>query len=182
MWKKIIFFILIFFCTTAFSNENYYLMLKKSENLTRWKYAHVIFHSQHFDYILNKWWQFLEALLNCCIWKIGNFWNVQNQNYEQWWNDEITWKLKILDFAQRTAQNEERQKSALHKTCQKLSRRLKTVDHCGAVLLFELNSVTYAFRSTSHDSWSRKRPLSCLAQRMIRRAAESVCQAFQLKE
>ena len=31
MWKKIIFFILIFFCTTAFSNENYYLMLKNSK-------------------------------------------------------------------------------------------------------------------------------------------------------
>ena len=31
MWKKIIFFILIFFCTSAFSNENYYLMLKNSK-------------------------------------------------------------------------------------------------------------------------------------------------------
>ena len=31
MWKKIIFFILMFFCTTAFSNENYYLMLKNSK-------------------------------------------------------------------------------------------------------------------------------------------------------
>ena len=31
MWKKIIIFILIFFCTTAFSNENYYLMLKNSK-------------------------------------------------------------------------------------------------------------------------------------------------------
>ena len=31
MWKKIIFFILIFFCTCAFSNENYYLMLKNSK-------------------------------------------------------------------------------------------------------------------------------------------------------
>ena len=31
MWEKIIFFILIFFCTTAFSNENYYLMLKNSK-------------------------------------------------------------------------------------------------------------------------------------------------------
>ena len=31
MWKKINFFILIFFCTTAFSNENYYLMLKNSK-------------------------------------------------------------------------------------------------------------------------------------------------------
>ena len=31
MFKKIIFFILIFFCTTAFSNENYYLMLKNSK-------------------------------------------------------------------------------------------------------------------------------------------------------
>ena len=31
MWKKIIFFILIFFCTTALSNENYYLMLKNSK-------------------------------------------------------------------------------------------------------------------------------------------------------
>ena len=31
MWKKIIFFFLIFFCTTAFSNENYYLMLKNSK-------------------------------------------------------------------------------------------------------------------------------------------------------
>ena len=31
MWKKIIFFILFFFCTTAFSNENYYLMLKNSK-------------------------------------------------------------------------------------------------------------------------------------------------------
>ena len=27
---------------------------------------------------------------------------------------------------------------------------LKTADHCGAVLLFELNSLTYAFCSTSH--------------------------------
>ena len=31
MWKKIIFFFLIFFCTTAFGNENYYLMLKNSK-------------------------------------------------------------------------------------------------------------------------------------------------------
>ena len=31
MWKKIIFFLLIFFCTTALSNENYYLMLKNSK-------------------------------------------------------------------------------------------------------------------------------------------------------
>ena len=31
MRKKIIFFFLIFFCTTAFSNENYYLMLKNSK-------------------------------------------------------------------------------------------------------------------------------------------------------
>ena len=31
MQKKIIFFILIFFCTSAFSNENYYLMLKNSK-------------------------------------------------------------------------------------------------------------------------------------------------------
>ena len=31
MSKKIIFFISIFFCTTAFSNENYYLMLKNSK-------------------------------------------------------------------------------------------------------------------------------------------------------
>ena len=31
MRKKIIFFILIFFCTTALSNENYYLMLKNSK-------------------------------------------------------------------------------------------------------------------------------------------------------
>ena len=31
MWKKIIFFVLIFFCTTAFGNENYYLMIKNSK-------------------------------------------------------------------------------------------------------------------------------------------------------
>ena len=31
MPKTIIFFILTFFCTTAFSNENYYLMLKNSK-------------------------------------------------------------------------------------------------------------------------------------------------------
>ena len=31
MWEKVIFFILIFFCTCAFSNENYYLMLKNSK-------------------------------------------------------------------------------------------------------------------------------------------------------
>ena len=31
MSKKVIFFILIFFCTCAFSNENYYLMLKNSK-------------------------------------------------------------------------------------------------------------------------------------------------------
>ena len=31
MRKKIIFFLLIFFCTTALSNENYYLMLKNSK-------------------------------------------------------------------------------------------------------------------------------------------------------
>ena len=31
MWEKVIFFILIFFCTSAFSNENYYLMLKNSK-------------------------------------------------------------------------------------------------------------------------------------------------------
>ena len=31
MWKKIIFLILIFFCTSAFGNENYYLMLKNSK-------------------------------------------------------------------------------------------------------------------------------------------------------
>ena len=31
-----------------------------------------------------------------------------------------------------------------------LRGRLKTADHCGAVLLFELNSLTYAFCSTSH--------------------------------
>ena len=31
MWRKIIFFILIFFCTSTFSDENYYLMLKNSK-------------------------------------------------------------------------------------------------------------------------------------------------------
>ena len=31
MWKKIIFFILVFFCTNVLSNENYYLMLKNSK-------------------------------------------------------------------------------------------------------------------------------------------------------
>ena len=31
MWKKIIFLILVFFCTTAFGNENYYLMIKNSK-------------------------------------------------------------------------------------------------------------------------------------------------------
>ena len=31
MWKKVIFFGLIFFCSNAFSNENYYLMLKNSK-------------------------------------------------------------------------------------------------------------------------------------------------------
>ena len=31
MWKKIIFFILIFFCSGALGNENYYLMLKNSK-------------------------------------------------------------------------------------------------------------------------------------------------------
>ncbi len=31
MWKKIIFFILIFFCNIVFGNENYYLMLKNSK-------------------------------------------------------------------------------------------------------------------------------------------------------
>ena len=31
MWEKIIFFVLIFFCTNAFSNENFYLMLKNSK-------------------------------------------------------------------------------------------------------------------------------------------------------
>ena len=31
MSKKVIFFILIFFCTNALSNENYYLMLKNSK-------------------------------------------------------------------------------------------------------------------------------------------------------
>ncbi len=31
MWKKIIFFILIFFCSSALSNENFYLMLKNSK-------------------------------------------------------------------------------------------------------------------------------------------------------
>ena len=31
MWKKIIFVILVFFCTTVFGNENYYLMIKNSK-------------------------------------------------------------------------------------------------------------------------------------------------------
>ena len=31
MWKKIVFFILIFFCNIVFGNENYYLMLKNSK-------------------------------------------------------------------------------------------------------------------------------------------------------
>ena len=31
MWRKIIFFVLIFFCTSTFSDENYYLMLKNSK-------------------------------------------------------------------------------------------------------------------------------------------------------
>tara|TARA_Y100000591_G_scaffold147886_1_gene127058 strand:- start:129 stop:569 length:441 start_codon:yes stop_codon:yes gene_type:complete len=31
MWIKIIFFVLVFFCTSVFSNENYYLMLKNSK-------------------------------------------------------------------------------------------------------------------------------------------------------
>ena len=31
MWKKIVFFILIFFCNIAVGNENYYLMLKNSK-------------------------------------------------------------------------------------------------------------------------------------------------------
>ena len=35
-----------------------------------------------------------------------------------------------------------------------LRGRLKTADHCGAVLLFELNSLTYAFCSTSQESAS----------------------------
>ena len=62
---------------------------QKSENLTHWKFAHVIFYSQHFDYILNKWWQFLEALLNCCIWRIGNFLKRSKSKLwtmMKWWN------------------------------------------------------------------------------------------------
>ena len=31
MWEKIIFFVLVFFCTSALSSENYYLMLKNSK-------------------------------------------------------------------------------------------------------------------------------------------------------
>ena len=31
MWEKIIFFAFVFFCTSALSNENYYLMLKNSK-------------------------------------------------------------------------------------------------------------------------------------------------------
>ena len=31
------------------------------------------------------------------------FWSIWNQNYEQRWNDEITWKWKILNFARRAA-------------------------------------------------------------------------------
>ena len=31
MWEKIIFFVLVFFCTSSLSNENYYLMLKNSK-------------------------------------------------------------------------------------------------------------------------------------------------------
>ena len=31
MWKRIVFFILIFFCNIALGNENYYLMLKNSK-------------------------------------------------------------------------------------------------------------------------------------------------------
>ena len=31
MWKKVIFFISIFLCNIAFSNENYFLMLKNSK-------------------------------------------------------------------------------------------------------------------------------------------------------
>ena len=31
MWEKIIFFVFVFFCTSALSNENYYLMLKNSK-------------------------------------------------------------------------------------------------------------------------------------------------------
>ena len=38
--------------------------------------------------------------------------------------------------------------------CPDLRGPLKTADHCGAVLLFALNSLTYAFRSTSYYSFS----------------------------
>ena len=31
------------------------------------------------------------------------FWSIWNQNYEQRWNDEITWKWKIPNFARRAA-------------------------------------------------------------------------------
>ena len=31
MWEKIIFLVFVFFCTSALSNENYYLMLKNSK-------------------------------------------------------------------------------------------------------------------------------------------------------
>ena len=31
MWEKIIFFVFVFFCTSALSSENYYLMLKNSK-------------------------------------------------------------------------------------------------------------------------------------------------------
>ena len=33
---------------------------------------------------------------------------------------------------------------------------LETADHCGAVLLFELNSLTYAFCSTNHSAETRQ--------------------------
>ena len=94
--------------------------------------------------------------------KIDNLWKSILQNLRhlfkafQWSDDQIPKlyntndRLNVTELLTTIRTSTKQTKNTSKIT--DLRGRLKTADHCGAVLLFELNSLTYAFCSTSHKS------------------------------
>ena len=95
-----------------------------------------------------------------CI-KIDNLWKSILHNLRhlfkafQWSDDQIPKlyntndRLNVIELL-TTIRTSTKQTKNTSKIID-LRGRLKTADHCGAVLLFELNSLTYAFCSTSQE-------------------------------
>ena len=109
-----------------------------------------------------SFWQILLKIQNFlwkCI-KIDNLWKSILHNLRYlfkicWWSDDQIptlynkkSRLKVIELL-TTIKTSTKQTKNTSKIID-LRGRLKTADHCGAVLLFELNSLTYAFCSTSH--------------------------------